>query len=431
MTDARPPLRLRRQLVWTTALATAVGVALLTLLTQVLLGRYTDDAVDTTLTDRATATVKAVRAEGLGDVESQLAPGTVVYDAQGVRVAGRVPTGLTSAYDDLAKTTAERSLTDHGRTRLMARSFRVGGESGTVVVSEPLAPYEHSESFTLAVCVVAGVLMVALATGLASWVSRRALAPVDEMARTAREWSRQDLGRRFDLGPPTNEITGLGTTLDLLLDRVATAIRAEERLTSELAHELRTPLTTIHASAELALLGSDLGPAAREEVEAILAASDRMAETVTGLLELARNVSGPGGECRAADAVAEVLADQPAEAERVTVAVADDLWVALPQGLVARALGPVVQNALRLADEVQVEAEYAAGQVRFLVTDDGPGVEEALRDRLFEPGVTSGSSAGLGLALARRIARNAGGDVTVDPQRRPTRFEVRLPGHQG
>ena len=74
------------------------------------------------------------------------------------------------------------------------------------------------------------------------------------MAERAADWSEHDLTHRFDLGPPTNELAALGETLDHLLDRVASAISSEQRLTSELAHELRTPLTSIQGSADLALM---------------------------------------------------------------------------------------------------------------------------------------------------------------------------------
>ena len=74
------------------------------------------------------------------------------------------------------------------------------------------------------------------------------------MAERAADWSEHDLTHRFDLGPPTNELAALGETLDHLLDRVASAILSEQRLTAELAHELRTPLTSIQGSADLALL---------------------------------------------------------------------------------------------------------------------------------------------------------------------------------
>ncbi len=67
------------------------------------------------------------------------------------------------------------------------------------------------------------------------------------------------------------------------------------------------------------------------------------------------------------------------------------------------------------------------GCVAILVDDDGAGVAASIRDRLFEPGQTSGGGSGLGLSLARRIARSAGGDVRLDDHDACTRFVVELP----
>ena len=101
-------------------------------------------------------------------------------------------------------------------------------------------------------------LVGACGTALSGWVawrvSHRALKPVRDMAERAEDWSAQNLARRFDLGPPVNELSQLGQTLDHLLNRVAHAIRAEQRFSAELAHEIRTPLAAIRGSAELALL---------------------------------------------------------------------------------------------------------------------------------------------------------------------------------
>ena len=87
------------------------------------------------------------------------------------------------------------------------------------------------------------------------------------MAQRAAEWSEHDLSHRFAMGPPTDELAALGGTLDQLLDRVASAIRAEQRLTAELAHELRTPLTNIQGSAGLALMRGVEDAEDREDFE--------------------------------------------------------------------------------------------------------------------------------------------------------------------
>ncbi len=102
-----------------------------------------------------------------------------------------------------------------------------------VVVREPLKPYEQAEWYVGLATLLVGVLVVLAVGAIARWVTSRALAPVAVMAEKAQDWSEHDLAGRFALGPPTNELAALGTTLDGLLDRVATTILAEQRLTSD------------------------------------------------------------------------------------------------------------------------------------------------------------------------------------------------------
>ncbi|WP_457208124.1 sensor histidine kinase, partial [Nocardioides sp. P5_C9_2] len=222
-------------------------------------------------------------------------------------------------------------------------------------------------------------------------------------------------------------------TLDTLLDKVSAAIRSEQRLTSELAHELRTPLTAVQGTADLALLDEGLSPEARETMEEVAAAARRMATTITTLLEVARTEAGTrdAASSSLADVVEEVLRTVAHERVDVVVSVADQR-VAAPPAILARALTPLVENAVRIArTQVVVSSPDTAagsGDVRLLVEDDGPGIEDPTDD-VFLPGTSSsgGSGAGLGLAIARRMARSVGGEVTLARPQGPTRFELRLP----
>jgi signal transduction histidine kinase len=110
--------------------------------------------------------------------------------------------------------------------------------------------------------------------------------------------------------------------------------------------------------------------------------------------------------------------------------------VASDSDLVERILMPVIENACRYGERrVTITTEQRNGTVTYTVSDDGPGVTEEESERIFEPGERgsagrrngAGDSAGLGLALARRLARAARGDVEVHPVDHGARFTIELP----
>ncbi len=425
---------IRRQLVLITGAVAVVVAAALVVIVQVVLEGTSSTAVQRVLQDRATALVGAADATSVdGSIavpDERLDPGVAVYDESGLRVAGTVPPSLRESFESLSTTGSEQQVTSGEAYAVLARPFEVaGGAHGVVVLAEPLAPYENDEHAALLVSISAGALMVLLAVAMAAWTSRRALAPVQQMARTAAEWSEHDLERRFDLGPPTDEIRALAHTLDGLLEKVAATIRAEQRLTSELAHELRTPLTAIRGTADLVAMRPDLDDQLREDVADIQSACVRMAETMTVLLEVARSQPGADDTCTGEEIAASLTSHYGSR---------DDLAVHLPTvtvraplGLVVRALVPIVDNALRLAAHTTVTGQVESGTAEFHVADDGPGVPDQVLEGLFTPGVSTGSS-GLGLALARRVARSVGGEVRYDPQHTGgAAFVVRFPAPGG
>jgi signal transduction histidine kinase len=424
----------RRQLVVLTAVVTAVAAVLLGVLVQLVLAWTSTNAVEQVLRDRADAVIASVDGASTGATlsvpDADLVAGVAVYDADGTLVAGSAPSALSAIYAELSRArepTTTPEIDDTERVRAQPFTLR-SGASGVVVVAERLAPYEQAEHWALVVSAATGLLAVGASALLAAWVSRRALRPVVAMATTASQWSERDLARRFDLGPATNEFTALGATLDSLLDQVSAAIRSEQRLTSELAHELRTPLTAVQGTAELLLLRDGLDPSLREDLEEVLAGTRRMAATISGLLELARSTSGLGqaAVCDLRAALHQVVDQHPG----VSVDVADGVLVALPESLVARAVGPVVDNAVRHARGVRVGlAPARPGCVGVAVDDDGPGVDPEESELIFEAGHTRGDHAGsgLGLPLARRIARSAGGDVRLERREVGSRFVIELP----
>lgn len=429
------PSSFRSQIVILTACVTAFAMVVLTVVLQLLLADLAKNNVDTVLEDRADAMASTVVSSPTGALvvsPAELDTGVVVYDARGRAIAGVTSSALTSTFEALSTAASVQYLTSQETARVIARPFvTADGDQGVVVLSERLSPYEAGERYALIVSMVTGALATAAAAAIAAWVTTRALRPVGVLAQTATDWSEHDLSRRFELGEPTNEITALAATLDTLLDKVSSAIYAEQRLTADLAHELRTPLTAVQGAADLALLQGGLPPETCETLQEISRASHRMADTITTLLDVARTADTlrRAGSCSIAEVVGAVTADLPTDGPTVLVAVVDH-HVAASHAVTVRALAPVVANALRFAEHtVTITVEPSnRGAVEVVVEDDGPGVTGD-PDLVFEPGVTSvgGSGAGLGLSIARRMARSVGGDLVLDETGATTRFVLALP----
>jgi len=323
------------------------------------------------------------------------------------------------------------------RERLRALPLiQSGRRLGTVVSAVSLRPYDETRKIALFGSLALAVALFLAAGVAAAWLIANALKPVARMTRQAAEWSEHDLDRRFALGRPRDELTRLAATLDGLLDRLAASLRREQRLSAELSHELRTPLAAIAADAQYALRRGELTGEARESAESILDATRRMARTIDTLMAAARAELDPGRAC--SDATAAVRASI-AVPIAITASAAGALVAAEP-ALVERILAPVIENAQRhAASSVEVAIERNEDKVVFSVADDGAGLGEEDAERVFEPGRRSAGvdgaalsgSAGLGLSLARRLARSAGGDVSADPAAGRGLFTITLPAAQG
>jgi signal transduction histidine kinase len=259
------------------------------------------------------------------------------------------------------------------------------------------------------------------------------------MTRQAAEWSDHDLDQRFALGPPHDELTELAATLDGLLDRVAASLRHERRFSAELSHELRTPLARVVAESELALRRDREPEEYREALEVVRRSADQLSRTVDALVAAARfEAGGDVGLANAGDVAASAAAACAGLAASREVAVevvphAGALRIGVDPDLAERILQPVVENACRYgSSRVQVNVARENSSVVFAIDDDGPGVADDERERIFEPGVrgqgANGSAgAGLGLALSRRLARTVHGDVYAETSADGGRFLIRLP----
>jgi two-component system, OmpR family, sensor kinase len=414
----------------------------------VLSSRLNADA-NSVLGDRASSELASLRVVGihivLPEAPDEGSPDTSTWVFQGLRAVeqpqsgavGRATVAFVASAAPLTRDVAS------GRIRLHSLPIVSGGHRiGAVVAAVSLAPYRQTRRTAL----IASVLLAFLAfvaVGLAAnWLIRRALTPISRMTRLATEWSEHDIDRRFAQGPPHDEFTELASTLDGLMERLATSLRHEQRLSAELSHELRTPLANVAAEAQYALRHTQPTEQGRHALENILASTRRMTETLDTLIAAARAELDPRGATSDPVAAARTAAractgPAPDGPEIVVEPGPGPVRVAIEEHLLERILAPLLDNARRHAcSEIRVRLELNGAGVCVVVEDDGPGIGDDDLERVFQPGWQGGHGesgatqvlgAGLGLALARRLARSAGGEVRAEPCPEGARLVVQLP----
>ena len=327
-------------------------------------------------------------------------------------------------------------------TRLYAAPVVVGRRRiGTVVVAGSLEPNEHTRRVALVGSLIFGGIVLLLVAVTSRWLLASSLRPVRRMTREAAAWSELDLDQRFAVGDPYDELTELAATLDGLLDRLAASLRHEQRFSAEVSHELRTPIARVLAESELALRRERPPAEYRSALEIVHRNAQQLTKIVDALVAAARHEAGAARGTADAYAVAEDISEACASLVSDTHVELEiekpdrPVRLGIDADLAERILQPVIENACRYGStRVRVSIERQDSTVRYVVADDGPGVSPEERESIFEPGVRGRlgeaggpDGAGLGLSLARRLARSTTGDVEALADTRGGRFVVRLP----
>ncbi|MGW6008397.1 sensor histidine kinase [Streptomyces sp. NPDC055210] len=358
---------------------------------------------------------------------------------------------LTRIADALADRGGRRCVTTefHGPLRLcaqpvptstsmsmsMSMSMSKDSSRATVVTALSLAPYRSSADTLLLGSLALDAVMLVCTYALTRLAVGRALRPVRTMTDQATQWSAVASEERFGSRHHPAELTALGTSLDAMLDRIRTLLRHERRLTGELSHELRTPLSRIIAELDWWHTRPRTADQTRTTHRVIADAADSMRAICDTLLDDARGgtLTAPG-TAEVVPALKRLTEGLVAPLHLTVTADGPPLVAGIPPALLERIVSPLLTNACRYAkSQVEVRARRTPDGVRVQVTDDGPGIPPPFAGRLFEPGrradlADGHDGAGLGLALARRLARSAGGDVTHDPGHRTgARFDINLP----
>ena len=435
------------------AVLLALGLALFLLLRGALLSGIEEDA-----RDRALAAAQTVESgEGLATDEAErLSLGgvfVVVRDGQGQVLDQTVSSVPRQEIRDPVWSEALETGQSVGGTASYSPSapdyvyaVPVNPPEGSARVVEAGRSYEPAtETLETFAVVLIGAILVAVLLSVAGayLLARAALSPVSAVVRSARKITESDLSRRLPVARPKDEIGRLTATINKLLGRLEAAFaRLEEtlsrqrRFAADASHELRTPLTSIVGYVRMLKdWGLEDPKAAREGVAAILEESERMRELVEGLLALTRGDTDAPLELTRGDlgAVAAGAAKAAKAAAGYKVAVeyappGKNVELSFDRARIRQAAAILLDNAVKYTPEggsVLVSVGEEDGWAELEVSDTGIGIPKDELPLVFErfhrvdpartQNLTQGG-AGLGLSIARQIARAHGGEIVAESE---------------
>lgn len=279
-----------------------------------------------------------------------------------------------------------------------------------------------------------GAVLAALWTWTTWRAAGRILRPITAIGQRMSEITAHDLSLRVPQPPGRDEIARLARTANQTLDRLESAVTQQRHFAAVVSHELKSPLAGLRAGLEEALLYPEVD--AREAIAGALPVTDRLQQIIDELLAFARLRNTPCVS-EPVDLGALVRAEVAARGGEVPVHARTEpgLWVLGSRVQLASIVTNLLVNAQRHAtSKVDVTAEPVGAQALVTVLDDGAGVAEEDRERVFEPFVRLDAGrrldpggSGLGLALCRAIAVAHEGSLRIEESPRGARFVLRLP----
>ncbi len=331
------------------------------------------------------------------------------------------------------------------RMRLLNAPVDVGGQPFLVIrVGQSLASVDQTLQ-RLGLLLVIGTLVT---TALAGWaglkVAERALAPIASMSERAQSIvGHQDLDTRLPVVNPTDELGSLAGSFNRALDQIELLFQAQRRFVADAAHELRTPLTSIRGHTDLLRRGAADDPEAREEALSVIdSEAARLTRLVNDLLLLAQSEAAPLEIMREPVPLVTVIADV---LPQVRLLAPEHEWrfESRADPVVLGDADRLHQLCLNLLDNarshtppgtrIRVLLDSEEKFAIFRVADNGPGIPPEQLPHLFEPFFRGArgrhrGGAGLGLAIAARLAAAHGGTLTAATNEDGgATFTVRLP----
>jgi len=308
----------------------------------------------------------------------------------------------------------------------------------TVVVAQSLEGVEKTKHQLMILFFFVG-LLVLLLIGIASrYVIRIGMRPLEDVEKTAEQIAAGDLSARLPDAKPNTEVGRLVTSLNAMLSRIEESFAARtesegrlRRFVADASHELRTPLTAIRGFAELHRQGAVTGEAETKELVArIERESMRMSALVEDLLVLARMDQGPKFEIKPVN-LSEVVTDAVESARAagpghpITLDAGNEIYALGDSNRIHLVIANLLANArvhTPVGTQIKVSVTQSEKEVQVAISDNGPGLSNENREKIFERFYrvdpsrqrTGAEGSGLGLSIVDAVMRSHGGHVSVD-----------------
>ena len=347
--------------------------------------------------------------------------------------AGDVPPEIVRALD------GDRVRTERGGMLYVAVPVIDRGlQVGAVRLAQDTAGLTSGVRRSWLILGAVGAVVIVAGMGVA-WALASSLArPLKDLASTARELGAGRLSARAPEGGPA-EASEVALALNRMAEDLSAAMDSQRDFIANASHQLRTPLTGVRIRLESIATGA--GPEATS-AQAALTEIDRLSELVEDLLLLAR-ATEPATTGASVDMVgiardsAERWGPRAAEKEQKVVADAAGSVVAWTDAdEVAHVLDNLIENAIAYCPpgtQIEVAARNGGGRAILSVADDGPGIPDAERARVFErffrgqTGRRSGPGTGLGLAIVKEIADRWGAGIDLESRPDGTTVTIAWP----
>lgn len=315
----------------------------------------------------------------------------------------------------------------------------VDSPAGLLTVAISTAPVDTALRTLLIVQTLASIGTITVVILVTRTVTGRVLRPLTDLADAADRVAGGALHHRIDPDRPDTELGRLAAAIDGMAEALGARIAQEQqraeaarRLAADAAHQLRTPIAALVATAEAAAAASD--PETRGRLLHNLARETQRLRRLIDALLLDARLDTPRPRRVDLEALCRDCIAALPPARSAAVRVTGGATIEADPELLRHAIGNLLDNAVRHArSRVEVSVREADGQVHIVVADDGPGIPQGAEARIFDRFVSldGAGGAGLGLAIARRIAELHGGTLTCRSRDAGAEFTMTLPRSSG